>query len=67
MILMILRNVVDANYFERVKAAEAAQVIINEEIEKFNEWLSSLYVVPIITSLKEKRGTNQKSGTAKSP
>lgn len=55
-----LKNVVDANYFERVKAAEAAQVIINEEIEKFNEWLSSLYVVPIITSLK-KRGEQIKN------
>lgn len=49
-----LKNVVDANYYERMKAAQAAKSIINEEIEKFNEWLSSLYVVPVITSLKQK-------------
>ncbi len=49
-----LQNVVDANYFARRKAAQAAGFIIQEEIEKFNEWLGSLYVVPIITALKQK-------------
>ncbi len=49
-----LQNVVDANYFARRKAAQAANTIIQEEITKFNEWLGSLYVVPIITALKEK-------------
>lgn len=49
-----LKNVVDANYYERMKAAQVAKSIINEEIEKFNEWLSSLYVVPVISSLKQK-------------
>ncbi len=49
-----LQDVVDANYFARRKAAQAAGFIIQEEIEKFNEWLGSLYVVPIITALKQK-------------
>ncbi|HZK43675.1 MAG TPA: glutamyl-tRNA reductase [Syntrophomonadaceae bacterium] len=49
-----LKNVVDANYFARKKAAGAADIIINTEIEKFNEWLASLYVIPVIASLKQK-------------
>lgn len=48
-----LQNVVDANYFARRKAAQAAEAIIQVEIDKFNEWLGSLYVVPIITALKQ--------------
>ncbi len=47
-----LQNVVDANYLERQQAVAAADQIIGEEIVKFNEWLASLYVIPVITALK---------------
>ncbi len=49
-----LQNVVDGNFNERQKAAQAANSIIDGEIEKFNEWLASLYVVPIISAIKQK-------------
>lgn len=49
-----LENVVDANYFARRKAASAAKGIIDLEIEKFNEWLGTLYVVPVISAIKQK-------------
>ncbi|MDD2619507.1 MAG: glutamyl-tRNA reductase [Syntrophomonadaceae bacterium] len=47
-----LQNVVNSNYLERQKAVLEADRIIVEEIAKFNEWLASLYVVPVITALK---------------
>lgn len=48
-----LQNVVDANYFARKKAAQDAKTIIDIELDKFNEWLGSLYVVPVISALKQ--------------
>ncbi|MDD3268205.1 MAG: glutamyl-tRNA reductase [Syntrophomonadaceae bacterium] len=47
-----LQNVVDANYIERQRAVLEADQIIGEEISKFNEWLASLYVIPVIAALK---------------
>jgi len=47
-----LQGVVDANYLERQRASRGAEKIIAEELEKFNQWLASLYVVPVITALK---------------
>ncbi len=47
-----LENVVDANYMERQKAVAEAEKLITEELAKFNEWLASLYVVPVITAIK---------------
>lgn len=47
-----LQDVVDANYLEKQKAIRHAQHIITAEIDDFNEWLASLYVVPVITALK---------------
>lgn len=47
-----LQNVVDANYLERQKAVMEADRIIMDEIAKFNEWLAGLYVIPVITALK---------------
>ncbi|MGS0746706.1 glutamyl-tRNA reductase [Syntrophomonas erecta subsp. sporosyntropha] len=47
-----LQGVVDTHYQERQKAAVLAEHIISEEMEKFNDWLASLYVVPIIAELK---------------
>jgi len=49
-----LQNVIDLNYMERRKAAREAEKIIVEELEKFNEWLAGLYVVPVISALKYK-------------
>lgn len=48
-----LQNVVDANHQERMKAATEAEQIVLEELEKFNQWLAGLYVVPVITALKQ--------------
>ncbi|MDD3894636.1 MAG: glutamyl-tRNA reductase [Syntrophomonadaceae bacterium] len=47
-----LQGVVDANYEQRLKASAAAEEIIKQELELFNEWLASLCVVPVITALK---------------
>lgn len=47
-----LKNVVDANFMQRYKASLEAENIIAEEMVKFNEWLATLYVVPVITALK---------------
>jgi glutamyl-tRNA reductase len=52
-----LQNVVDSNYLQRQKAARQAEQIIAEELEKFNEWLAGLYVVPVITALKQRAET----------
>ncbi|WP_296865331.1 glutamyl-tRNA reductase [Thermosyntropha sp.] len=49
-----LQNVVDTSYLMRQKAARKAQKIIDEEIEQFNEWLSCLYVVPVIKALRNR-------------
>lgn len=48
-----LKNVVDSSLLERQRAAHAAENIIAEELTKFNEWMGSLYVVPVITALKD--------------
>lgn len=49
-----LQHVVDANHMERQKAAREAEKIILKELDKFNEWLAGLYVVPVITALKQR-------------
>jgi glutamyl-tRNA reductase len=49
-----LQGIVDANMFERKKEAEKAERIIEEEIEPFFQWLSSLDSVPTIVALREK-------------
>lgn len=55
-----LQNVVDHNFRERQKAAVEADKIIKHELIKFNEWLGSLYVVPVITALKARGETIKK-------
>ncbi len=47
-----LKNAVNDNLAERAKAAENAANIISNELEKFNEWLESFHVIPLITALK---------------
>lgn len=49
-----LQNVVQQNLNERRKEAIQAQIIVDEEIQKFLQWSDSLLVVPTITLLKEK-------------
>ncbi len=49
-----LQNVVDTNILERQKEATKAEKIIEEEVEKFNRWVSSLDSVPTIVSLRQK-------------
>jgi glutamyl-tRNA reductase len=47
-----LQGVVDANLFERQKEAEKAEKIIDEEMETFLKWQSSLDSVPTIRALR---------------
>lgn len=49
-----LQGVVDANVLERRKEAMKAETIIEEEIETFKRWLSSLDAVPAVVALREK-------------
>lgn len=49
-----LRGVVDTNILERQKEAKKAEDIIEEEIETFKKWLSSLDSVPTVIALREK-------------
>jgi glutamyl-tRNA reductase len=49
-----LQGVVDTNMFERQKEAEKAERIVEEEIEIFTRWQSSLDSVPTIVALRER-------------
>jgi glutamyl-tRNA reductase len=49
-----LQGIVDANILERHKEAEKAERIIEEEIETFLKWQSSLDSIPTIVALREK-------------
>jgi len=49
-----LQGVVDTNILERQKEAKKAEDIIEEEIETFKKWLSSLDSVPTVIALREK-------------
>ncbi len=49
-----LQGVVDANVFERQKEAEKAEKIVEEEIETFLKWQSSLDSIPTIKALRER-------------
>jgi glutamyl-tRNA reductase len=62
-----LQDIVDSNLKSRKKEAEKAEVIIDEELSKYMQWVSTLEVVPTIVSLREKmegiiRGELTKSG-----
>lgn len=52
-----LKGVVDMNLVERKKEAERAEHIVAEETLKFQEWLSTLDVVPTIIALRKKAET----------
>jgi len=47
-----LHGVISSNFLARQKAAAKANEIITEELLDFNQWLASLYVVPVISALK---------------
>jgi len=49
-----LQGVVDTNLFERKKEAEKAEKIVEEELDTFLKWLSTLDSVPTIIALREK-------------
>ncbi len=49
-----LQGVVDSNIHERQKEARMAEEIIEEEIETFTRWLSSLDSVPTVIALRKK-------------
>ncbi len=49
-----LQGIVDSNLFERQKEAQKAEKIIEDEIEPFLKWQSSLNSVPTIVALREK-------------
>ncbi|MGI6226564.1 MAG: glutamyl-tRNA reductase [Peptococcales bacterium] len=48
-----LQNVVEKNIKDRKKEALKAELIINQELEKFFQWLDTLVVIPTITALKK--------------
>lgn len=49
-----IQEVVDTNILERKKEAEKAAKIVDEEVEKFTKWMTSLDSVPTIVALREK-------------
>lgn len=59
-----LKGLVDANMREREKAAEKIASLIPAEIEKHNEWVKMLGVVPVIRALREKAMTIQQDTMA---
>ncbi len=48
-----LQGVVQANVKERQKEAAKAELIIAEEVEKFQDWLATLQVKPTIVALRQ--------------
>ena len=49
-----LQGVVDSNVFERKKEADKAEKIIDEELETFLKWQSTLDSVPTIVAIRER-------------
>lgn len=49
-----LKRVSDANLAARERAASAAQLIVDEEVEKYGLWLRSLELTPTIVALRER-------------
>ncbi len=49
-----LQQVVHGNIQERKKEAEKAEGIVDEEVTKFKQWISSLDSVPTIVALRQK-------------
>lgn len=49
-----LQNVVDNNLMERKRAAILAEAIIDGEVNEFDRWNGSQYVIPTITAIKQR-------------
>lgn len=49
-----LQNIVEANLAERKREAEKIELMVEEEIVEFTQWVNTLGVVPIITALRTK-------------
>lgn len=49
-----LKDIVDQNLEERKKAAEQVEAFIDKEMKEFDEWLTTLGVVPILSALRKK-------------
>lgn len=47
-----LQDFINVSYQERRQAALLAEDIISGQLDEFNQWLATLYVVPVITALK---------------
>ena len=47
-----LQDFVNTSYQERCSAARIAEGIIAAQLEEFNQWLATLYVIPVIAALK---------------
>ncbi|MED4082198.1 glutamyl-tRNA reductase [Halalkalibacterium halodurans] len=54
-----LQNIVQTNLEERRAEAEKIELLIEEELVEFKQWLNTLGVVPIITALRTKALTVQ--------
>ncbi|MCK1996588.1 glutamyl-tRNA reductase [Psychrobacillus psychrodurans] len=54
-----LQGIVEANLAERERAAQQINQMIDTEIEQFNDWVTTLGVVPIIAALRQKANTIQ--------
>jgi len=54
-----LEGIVEANMLERQKEAEKIELMIEEEIVMFKQWLGTLGVVPVISALRNKALTVQ--------
>ncbi|WP_047981687.1 glutamyl-tRNA reductase [Ornithinibacillus contaminans] len=54
-----LQHIVDENLEARKKAAEEIEILLEQEIITFKEWLKTLGVVPVISALRQKALTIQ--------
>ncbi|ETT82486.1 glutamyl-tRNA reductase [Viridibacillus sp. FSL R5-0477] len=54
-----LQGIVEANLAERERAAKQISSMIDTEIHEFQDWLSTLGVVPVIAALRKKAATIQ--------
>jgi len=59
-----LQDALNTSYEERKKAAQKAELILENELAEFNQWLATLYVVPVITAMKN-LGENVKQNELK--
>jgi glutamyl-tRNA reductase len=56
-----LQNIVEQNKLNRQNSVLDAEPIINEEVERFDRWFSSLEVIPVIKRMKEEIETIRKT------